>query len=64
MERKVVCNYGLKRSKKFKTLPTKTSIKLSSKDEAIFISDLLFHRLDFLEIGCNISLNDCKGHGL
>ena len=63
IEKNVVCNYGLKRSQKFKTLPTKTSIKLRSKDEAIFISDLLFHRLDFLEIGCNISLNDFKGHG-
>ena len=34
MERKDVCKYSLKHSEKFKTLPTKTSIKLSSEYEA------------------------------
>ena len=64
MERKDVCKYSLKRSEKVKTLPTKTSVKHSSKGEATFVSDLLFHRLIFLEIGCNISLNGCKGREL
>ena len=47
MERKGVCKYSLKRIEMVKTLPTKTSVKLSSKCEATFISDLLFHRLMF-----------------
>ena len=38
----------LKCSEKVKTLPTRTSVKLSSKGEATFISDLLFQRLVFL----------------
>ena len=64
MERKDVCNDSLKRSKKVKTLPTKTSVKFSSKDEATFVSDLLFQRLVFLANGCNINFDDCKGHEL
>ena len=64
MERKNVCKYSLKRSEKLKTFLTKTSVKPSSKGEATFDSDILFHRLVFLEIGCNISLNDCKGREL
>ena len=38
MERKELCKYSLKRSEKVKTLPTKTSVKLSSKSEATFVS--------------------------
>ena len=60
MERKYVCKYSLKPSEKVKTLPTKTSVKLSSKGEATFVSDLLFQRLLFLANGCNICFDDCK----
>ena len=42
MEGKDVFKYNLKCSENFKTLPTKTSVKLSSKGEATFVSDLLF----------------------
>ena len=34
MERKDVCKYSSQHSEKVKTLPTKTFVKLSSKDEA------------------------------
>ena len=61
MERKDVCNYSLKRSEKVKTLPTKTSVKLSSKGEATFVSDLLFHGLVFLANSCNINFDNCTG---
>ena len=64
MERKDVCKDSLQRSEKVKTLPTKTSVKLSSKSEATFFSELLFQRLVFLANGCNISFDDCKGHEL
>ena len=64
MERKGVCNDSLKRSKKVKTLPIKTSVKLSSKGEATFMSDLLFQGLVFLASGCNINFDDCKGDKL
>ena len=64
MERKNVCNDSLKRSEKVKTLPTKTSVKLSSKCEATFVSDLLFRGLVFLANSCNINFDDCKGHEL
>ena len=47
MERKDVCNDSLKCSEKIKTLSTKTSVKLSSKGEATFESDLLFQGLVF-----------------
>ena len=47
----------LKCSEKVKTLPTRTSVKLSSKGEATFISDLLFQRLVFLPNSCNM---DCE----
>ena len=47
MERKDVCNNSLKSSEKFKTLPTKTSVKLGSKGVATFVSDLLFQGLVF-----------------
>ena len=47
----------LKRSQKVKSVPKETSVKLSSKSEATFISDLLFQRLVVLANGCNI---DCK----
>ena len=46
-ERKDICKYSLKRNKKVKTLPTKTSVKLTSKSEASFVTDLLFQRLVF-----------------
>ena len=39
MEEKDVFKYSLKRSEKV-TLPTKTSVKLSRKGEASFVSDL------------------------
>ena len=44
MEGKDIFKYSLKCSEKVKTLSTKTSVKLSSKGEAIFASDLLFQR--------------------
>ena len=47
MEGKYVFKYSLKRSKKVETLPTKTSVKLSSIGEATFVSDLLFQRSVF-----------------
>ena len=62
MERKDVCKYSLKRSEKVKTLPTKTSVKLSSKSEATFISYPLFQRLIFLKNDCNISFDNCRGN--
>ena len=46
MEEKDVFKYSLKRSEKV-TLPTKTSVKLSRKSEASFVSDLLFQRSVF-----------------
>ena len=61
METKDVCNDSLKRGEKVKTLPTKTSVKRSSKGEATFVSDLLFQGLVFLANGCNINFDDCKG---
>ena len=45
MEGKDVFKYSLKRSEKVETLPTKASVKLSSKNEASFVSDLSFQRL-------------------
>ena len=59
MKRKYVCKYSPKGSKKVKTLPTKTSIKLSRKGEATFVSDLLFQRLVFFVNGCDISFDNC-----
>ena len=44
-------------SEKVKTLTTRTSVKLSSKGEATFISDLLFQRLVVLPKSCNM---DCE----
>ena len=64
MERKDVCNDSLKRSEKVKTLPKKTTVRLSSKGEATFVSDLLFQGLVFLANGCNITFDNCKGHEL
>ena len=52
MEGKDVFTYSLTQSKKAKTLPTKTSAKLSSKGEALLAN------------GCYISFNDYKGHEL
>ena len=43
-------------SEKVKTLTTRTSVKLSSKGEATFISYLLFQRLVVLPKSCNM---DC-----
>ena len=60
MERKDVCKYSLKRIEKVKTLPTKTSVKLSSKCEATFISDLLFHRLMFWQLVVTLDLTILK----
>ena len=47
MEGKDVFKYSLTRSKMVETLPTKTSVKLSSKGEAKFVSDPLFQRSVF-----------------
>ena len=44
MEEHNLFKYSLKRIEQVKTLPTKTSVKLSSKGEVTFISDLLFQR--------------------
>ena len=63
MEGKDVFNYSLKRSKKVKTLPMKTSVRLGCKGDATFLSYLLFQRSVFGN-GCYISFNDCKGHEL
>ena len=57
MKGKDIFKYSLKSSKKVKTLPIKTSHKISSKREATFVSDLLFQR----SVSC-ISFNNCKGH--
>ena len=62
MAGKYIFKYNLKRSEKVKTLPTRKSVKLSSKGEVTFVSDLLFQRLVVLVSGCNISLDDGKGH--
>ena len=59
MKRKYVWKYSPKRSEKVETLPTKTSVTLSSKGEATVVSDLLFQSLVFLVNGCNISFDDC-----
>ena len=47
MEGKDVLRYSLKRSRKVKILPMKTSVELSSKGEATFVSDLIFQRSAF-----------------
>ena len=49
--------YSFKSRKKVTTVSTKKSVKLRSKGEANFVSDLLYH---FLVNSCNISFNDCK----
>ena len=49
-----------KRKEKIKNLPMKTSVELSSKGEATFVSDLLLQRLAFRASVCNISFDDCK----
>ena len=46
-EGKDVFKHSLKHSKKVKNLPKKTSVKLSIKGEATFVSDLLFQRSVF-----------------
>ena len=61
MERKDVFRYGLKRSKKVKTLSTKTSVNFTGKDDTID-SYLLFQRLAVLAKVSNISFEDCKRH--
>ena len=47
MERKDVYKYSVKRSVKIKTLPKKTSVKLTSKSGATFVSGLSSQRLFF-----------------
>ena len=47
-----------KGSEKVKTLPKKTSVKLGSKDEATYVSDVLFQKLVVLANGCNISFDN------
>ena len=64
MAGKYVFKYIFKRSEKVKTLPTKTPVKLSSKGEATFVTNLLFQRLVVLANDCNISVDHCKGHEL
>ena len=60
MEKKDVCKYSLKRSKKLKLL--KTSVKLSSKGEATLVSfqpngsDISFDELD---MNCEYFLQHC-----
>ena len=64
MAGKDIFKYSLKRSENVKTLPTRTSVKLSSKGKA-FVSDLLlFQRFVVLANGCNISFDYFKGHNL
>ena len=60
MERKDVCNDSLKSSGKFKTLPTKTSVKLGSKSAATFVSDLLFQGLVFRQTVVILTLTIVK----
>ena len=60
MEREDVCNDSLKSSKKVKTLPTKTSVKLGSKDSATFISDLSFQGLVFWQTVVILTLTIVK----
>ena len=63
MEGKDVLKYSLKRSRKVQTLPMKTSVKLISKGEATFVSDLIFQSSAFGK-WLLYSFNDCKGHEL
>ena len=60
MERKDVCYDSLKSSEKVKTLPTKTSAKLSSKGAATFASDLLFQGLVFWQTVVILTLKIVK----
>ena len=60
MERKDRCKYNLKHSKKVKTLPTKTSVKLGSKGEATFFSDLLFQRSVFWQTVVIVALTNSE----
>ena len=53
--------YSLKLSEKVKTLPTKISIKLSSRGEVTIVFDLLLQRLVVLAKGRNISFDNYKG---
>ena len=64
MARKDIFKYSLKHSKKFKTSPPRTFVKLSSKGEATVVSDLLFQRLVVLPNDFHISFDDYKGHNL
>ena len=50
--------YSLKPREKVKTLPRKTSVKLGSKDQATFVSDLLNQRLVVLAKSCSISFHN------
>ena len=52
--------YSLKLSEKVKTLPTKISIKLSSRGEVTIVFDLLLQRLVVLAKGRNISFDNYK----
>ena len=61
MVEKDVFRYSLKRSKKVKTLSTKTSVNFTGKDDTID-SYLLFQRLAVLAKVSNISFEDCKRH--
>ena len=58
MEGKYVFKYSSKRNEKVKTLPTKTSVKLSCKGEATFASDLLAWL--FSQTVVILASNDCK----
>ena len=46
----------LKRTEKVKILPTKTSVKLTSKDEDALVFDLLFQNLVVLASGLILAL--------
>ena len=64
MERTYVFKYSLKRSEKVKIYQQKHRLNVVIKVKPLFVSDLLFQWLVVFAIGCNISFNDWKGHGL
>ena len=60
-EEKDVFEYSLKRDEKVKSLPTKTSVKFSDKDDAIIDCYLLFLRS---KNSSDISSDGCKRYQL
>ena len=65
MKGKNIFKYSLKRNEKAKPLPMKTSLKISSKGGATFVSDLLLiYFKDHFLANDYTSFNNCKVHEL